>query len=61
MLRVREGDETYAPGDVADPKLLVVGAGDEAAFEEDGDAVLRGECLFGVFMVQSLEVVHEVT
>ena len=53
MLRVREGDDTYAPGDVADPKLLVVGAGDEAAFEEDGDAVLRGEmivwCIHGAF------------
>ena len=40
---MEEEEEAYAPGDVADPELFVVGARDEAALEEDGDAVLRGE------------------
>ena len=44
---MKEEEEAYAPGDVANPELLVVGAGDKAALEEDGDAVLRGEWALG--------------
>ena len=33
----------YAPGDVTNPELFVVGAGNQTALEEDRDAILGGE------------------